>query len=119
MVWWFLRKIRPTQLWVELSWVVAIRLNDGNNNGQATHGARKPPGPTNFENVVNLSFLGGWGGGVVKTNFCMEGRGVSKFFLLASAEEREKERKLVLTTVSTVSTYACSKISFPGTLEVV
>ena len=21
---WFLRKIRPTQLWVELSWVVAI-----------------------------------------------------------------------------------------------
>ena len=21
------------------------RLNDGNNNGQATHGARKPPGP--------------------------------------------------------------------------
>ena len=25
------------------------RLNDGNNNGQATHGARKPPGPkSNF-----------------------------------------------------------------------
>ena len=23
------------------------RLNDGNNNGQATHGARKPPGPKN------------------------------------------------------------------------
>ena len=22
------------------------RLNDGNNNGQATQGARKPPGPT-------------------------------------------------------------------------
>ena len=22
---WFLRKIRPTQLWVELNWVVAIR----------------------------------------------------------------------------------------------
>ena len=21
------------------------RLNDGNNNGKATHGARKPPGP--------------------------------------------------------------------------
>ena len=21
------------------------KLNDGNNNGQATHGARKPPGP--------------------------------------------------------------------------
>ena len=21
------------------------RMNDGNNNGQATHGARKPPGP--------------------------------------------------------------------------
>ena len=21
------------------------RVNDGNNNGQATHGARKPPGP--------------------------------------------------------------------------
>ena len=21
------------------------RLNDGDNNGQATHGARKPPGP--------------------------------------------------------------------------
>ena len=29
-LWWFNRKIRPTQLWVELSWVVAIyilRLN--------------------------------------------------------------------------------------------
>ena len=24
------------------------RLNDGDNNGQATHGARKPPGPTNL-----------------------------------------------------------------------
>ena len=23
---WFLRKIRPTQLWVELSWVVAIKV---------------------------------------------------------------------------------------------
>ena len=22
-----------------------MRQNDGNNNGQATHGARKPPGP--------------------------------------------------------------------------
>ena len=22
------------------------RLNDGDNNGKATHGARKPPGPT-------------------------------------------------------------------------
>ena len=25
------------------------RLNDGNNNGQATHGARKPPGPKKTE----------------------------------------------------------------------
>ena len=25
------------------------RLNDGNNNGQATHGARKPPGPTSLD----------------------------------------------------------------------
>ena len=24
------------------------RLNDGNNNGQAMHGAHKPSGPTNF-----------------------------------------------------------------------
>ena len=24
------------------------RLNDGNNNGQTTHGARKPPGPILF-----------------------------------------------------------------------
>ena len=30
------------------------RLNDGDNNGQATHGARKPPGPTllSFQSVV-------------------------------------------------------------------
>ena len=27
------------------------RLNDGNNNGQATHGTRKPPGPT-FSKLV-------------------------------------------------------------------
>ena len=29
-LWWFvvyLRKIRPTQLWVELSWVVAMRMD--------------------------------------------------------------------------------------------
>ena len=32
---WFLRKIRPTQLWVELSWVVAI-IN--------TRGTRVVPG---------------------------------------------------------------------------
>ena len=25
------------------------RLNDGDNNGQATHGARKPPGPKKME----------------------------------------------------------------------
>ena len=25
-LWWFIRKIRPTQLWVELSWVVAIKM---------------------------------------------------------------------------------------------
>ena len=24
------------------------RLNDGDNNGQATHGARKPPGPKEY-----------------------------------------------------------------------
>ena len=31
LVWWFyLRKIRPTQLWVELSWVVAVELGCGN-----------------------------------------------------------------------------------------
>ena len=28
------------------------RLNDGNNNGQATHGARKPPGPINLNNFL-------------------------------------------------------------------
>ena len=31
------------------------RLNDGNNNGQATHGAGKPPGPKitkAFQNVI-------------------------------------------------------------------
>ena len=27
------------------------RLNDGNNNGQATHGARKPPGPKNNKKI--------------------------------------------------------------------
>ena len=33
-------------------------LNDGNNNGQATHGARKPPGPiTNYIIVSVLSLL--------------------------------------------------------------
>ena len=35
------------------------RLNDGNNNGQATHGARKPPGPIYiilyFKQQVNTS----------------------------------------------------------------
>ena len=30
------------------------RLNHGDNNGQATHGASKPPGPT------TQSFTGGW-----------------------------------------------------------
>ena len=32
------------------------RLNDGNNNGQATHGARKAPGPT-FLLIGRLSKL--------------------------------------------------------------
>ena len=27
------------------------RMNDGNNNGQATHGARKPPGPMLSQNM--------------------------------------------------------------------
>ena len=27
------------------------RLNDGNNNGQATHGARKPPGPISYGEI--------------------------------------------------------------------
>ena len=30
------------------------RLNDGNNNGQATHGARKPPGPTIGQVIKDL-----------------------------------------------------------------
>ena len=29
------------------------RLNDGNNNGQATHGAHKPPGPIS----INIYFI--------------------------------------------------------------
>ena len=28
------------------------RLNNGNNNGQATHGARKPPGPKRAINII-------------------------------------------------------------------
>ena len=28
--------------------------NDGDNNGQATHGARKPPGPINLSWVVAI-----------------------------------------------------------------
>ena len=33
------------------------RLNDGNNNGQATHGARKPPGPKcNYIVIGKLMF---------------------------------------------------------------
>ena len=31
------------------------RLNDGNNNGQATHGPRKPPGPKQEEDNVKVS----------------------------------------------------------------
>ena len=38
VVWWFLRKIRPTQLWVELSWVVAKTMS------ATTGGAHKPLG---------------------------------------------------------------------------
>ena len=30
------------------------RLNDGNNNGPATHGARKPPGPKTEKPIVDL-----------------------------------------------------------------
>ena len=46
---WFLRKIRPTQLCFELSWVVAKKV--GNNNGQLRIATpprlahAKPPGP--------------------------------------------------------------------------
>ena len=29
----------------QAAWAKRERLNVGNNNGQATHGARKPPGP--------------------------------------------------------------------------
>ena len=29
------------------------RLNNGDNNGQATHGARKPPGPKNYTDDHN------------------------------------------------------------------
>ena len=36
------------------------RLNDGNNNGQATHGARKPPGPKTMLNqhILTSQILG-------------------------------------------------------------
>ena len=30
------------------------RLNDGDNNGQATHGARKPPGPICYIHILIL-----------------------------------------------------------------
>ena len=33
------------------------RLNDGNNNGQATHGARKLPGPINATTYVGGKFI--------------------------------------------------------------
>ena len=36
---WFLRKIRPSQIWVELSWVVVKKV--GENNGQLRF--RPPP----------------------------------------------------------------------------
>ena len=32
------------------------RLNDGNNNGQATHGARKPPGPIIADNIIGKRY---------------------------------------------------------------
>ena len=31
-----------------------VRLNDGNNNGQATHGARKPPGPKTSGSIFSV-----------------------------------------------------------------
>ena len=31
------------------------RLNDGDNNGQATHGARKPPGPICFAHIYPVA----------------------------------------------------------------
>ena len=31
------------------------RLNDGDNNGQATHGTRKPPGPKDWTMVVTMA----------------------------------------------------------------
>ena len=33
------------------------RLNNGNNNGQATHGARKPPGPICVHNQEKANTL--------------------------------------------------------------
>ena len=37
------------------------RANDGNNNGQATHGARKPPGPKYFFCIYLLVMPKYWG----------------------------------------------------------
>ena len=55
------------------------RLNDGENNGQATHGARKPPGPKiNFRAVPDV---------IQKAN------GSEK----EKTEEKKEERKLVIT----------------------
>ena len=54
------------------------RLNYGNNNGQATHGARKPPGPKAFDQIdwqrERLSSLAR----KVNVNFVRENRSVIK-----------------------------------------
>ena len=34
------------------------RKTDGNNNGQATHGARKPPGPIKYKPECFIEMLG-------------------------------------------------------------
>ena len=39
------KNARKSVFFLVKKWVKSKRLNDGNNNGQATHGARKPPGP--------------------------------------------------------------------------
>ena len=36
---------RTQSAWAKKKEEEEERLNDGDNNGQATHGARKPPGP--------------------------------------------------------------------------
>ena len=75
------------------------RLNGGENNGQAMHGSRKPPGPKNRKTpagncssgIPKISFMGA---PEVGGKQCME------------KERRKRERKSVLTLAS----YACERL---------